>query len=45
MFNPLSFFFLGLKGDNQQLREYIDKLVAYLMDKYPDALESSKMYR
>jgi len=33
----------GLKSDNQELREYIDKLVAYLMDKYPDALESSKM--
>jgi len=34
-----------LKHDNRELREYIDKLVAYLMDKYPDALESSKMYR
>ncbi|XP_066932261.1 uncharacterized protein [Clytia hemisphaerica] len=35
----------GLRHDNQELREYIDKLVVYLMDKYPGALESSKMYR
>ncbi|XP_047139551.1 uncharacterized protein LOC100213518 isoform X1 [Hydra vulgaris] len=34
-----------LKFENRELREYIDKLVVYLMDKYPDALESSKMYR
>ncbi|XP_057303286.1 uncharacterized protein LOC130640760 isoform X1 [Hydractinia symbiolongicarpus] len=34
-----------LRYDNRELREYIDKLVVYLMDKYPDALESSKMYR
>ena len=34
-----------LKGRNGELREYVDKLVAYLMDKYPDALESSKMYK
>lgn len=34
-----------LQYSNRELREYIDKLVAYLMDKYPDALESSKMYR
>ena len=34
-----------LRHDNQELREYIDKLVVYLMDKYPGALESSKMYR
>lgn len=35
----------GLRSNNRELREYIDKLVAYLMDKYPDALESSKMYK
>jgi len=38
-------FFIDLRHDNQELREYIDKLVVYLMDKYPGALESSKMYR
>ena len=38
-------FYLALRLDNQELREYVDKLVVYLMDKYPGALESSKMYR
>jgi len=33
-----------LKYDNRELKEYIDRLVLYLMDKYPDALESTKMY-
>ena len=37
--------FSALRHDNQELREYVDKLVVYLMDKYPGALESSKMYR
>ena len=43
--NVTIFFYLALRLDNQELREYVDKLVVYLMDKYPGALESSKMYR
>jgi len=32
------------KTENKELRDYVDKLIVYLLEKYPEALESSKMY-
>lgn len=34
-----------LKNENTELKQYVDKLLLYLMEKYPEALESQRLYR
>ncbi|XP_065060130.1 uncharacterized protein LOC135687488 [Rhopilema esculentum] len=34
-----------LKVENMELRSYVDSLLLYLMEKYPEALESRRLYR
>jgi len=34
-----------LKTENNELKNYVDRLLLYLMEKYPEALESRRLYR
>lgn len=34
-----------LKKENKELKNYVDRLLLYLMEKYPEALESRRLYR